>query len=706
MRSIGAAVVLVQIAFRNLFASKARSLIVGGIVLIGSLVVVVGSAVVDTIDSSMRGSVQGSLAGHLQIYSARSKDELSLYGKMGGQSSQLEPIEEFGALRRVLAHVPNVKDVVPMGIEMAMVTTGNEFDQALEKLRADVRQGAQGPGIAARYEAHKAHLRRMSGLLRDEIRDASVLMDPDALKGSEAARERADRERAASDDFWRGFDADPLANLEFLENRIAPQSLSNAYTMIRYVGTDLESYQRAFDRVRVVEGTAIPRGQRGILVGKLFAEDWLKLRAARLLDRIADARTNRGRRIATDEELHRWVKELQGQKREILLQLDPMQAAEATARLRGALGSQRTELPDLLGELFVCDDRNFDQHRAIFYRQLAPLLQLYSVGVGDVITLKAPSRSGYMNSVNLKVYGFVEFRGLEKSTAAGYLSIMDLVSWRDLYGYMTAEKAAEIGDIKSRAGAREVERANAEAELFGESGAPVDENARPGRIETPAIAGTAARGAGSKHHATYSQEEIDSGVVLNAAVVLRDPARTREAMRDVKAALSSAHMDMKVVGWQEAAGALGQFVSLARIILFTAVFFVFAVALVIINNAMVMATLQRVKEIGTLRAIGAQKRFIIAMMLLETSAVGLAFGAAGTLLGVGAVAVIRLAGGFPATNDTMYFFFSGRSLLPHLGGLSLAISLAIVFLVSALSSLYPALIATRVTPLEAMQSDD
>ncbi|HTP27081.1 MAG TPA: ABC transporter permease, partial [Anaeromyxobacteraceae bacterium] len=75
MRSIGAAVVLVQIAFRNLFASKARSLIVGGIVLIGSLVVVVGSAVVDTIDSSMRGSVQGSLAGHLQIYSARSKDE-------------------------------------------------------------------------------------------------------------------------------------------------------------------------------------------------------------------------------------------------------------------------------------------------------------------------------------------------------------------------------------------------------------------------------------------------------------------------------------------------------------------------------------------------------------------------------------------------------------------------------------------------------
>ena len=42
-----------------------------------------------------------------------------------------------------------------------------------------------------------------------------------------------------------------------------------------------------------------------------------------------------------------------------------------------------------------------------------------------------------------------------------------------------------------------------------------------------------------------------------------------------------------------------------------AVLIIFVVALVIINNAMVMATLQRVREIGTLRAVGAQRRFIL-----------------------------------------------------------------------------------------------
>jgi ABC-type antimicrobial peptide transport system permease subunit len=54
----------------------------------------------------------------------------------------------------------------------------------------------------------------------------------------------------------------------------------------------------------------------------------------------------------------------------------------------------------------------------------------------------------------------------------------------------------------------------------------------------------------------------------------------------------------------------------------------------------------------------------------------------------------------------MYFLFSGPALLPRLGTASLVISVAIVFAVSVLSALYPALLAMRVTPLQAMQSDE
>jgi ABC-type lipoprotein release transport system permease subunit len=204
----------------------------------------------------------------------------------------------------------------------------------------------------------------------------------------------------------------------------------------------------------------------------------------------------------------------------------------------------------------------------------------------------------------------------------------------------------------------------------------------------------------------HSQQEIDAGVALNAAVILHDPSRAPESLRAVRSALAAAHMDMKVVDWQQASGVVGQFVSLARIILYTAVLIIFAVALVIINNAMVMATLQRVKEIGTLRAIGAQKRFVLSMLLLETSVVGIVFGFVGALLGAAVVWLIRVRGGIPATNEQLYFFYSGPSLIPRLGAASLVGSLVVVMVVSIASGIYPALIATRVSPLDAMQSDD
>jgi hypothetical protein len=326
--------------------------------------------------------------------------------------------------------------------------------------------------------------------------------------------------------------------------------------------------------------------------------------------------------------------------------------------------------------------------------------------VGDTITIKAPSKSGYMSSVNVKVYGFAEFRGLEKSALAGIMSLMDLVSWRDLYGYLTTEKAAEIRAIQAGSGARDIPRDRAEEELFGQpTGA--GETGHAERIEDPVLAGVAKRQADAALFSrAYAQEEIDRGVALNAAVILEDPSRTRQSMKDVRAALRAAGMDMKVVDWQQASGLVGQFVSLARIILYTAVFIIFAVALVIINNAMVMATLQRVKEIGTLRAIGAQKRFVLSMLLLETTVLGIVFGAIGAALGAVVVWIVRAAGGIPATNEQLYFFYSGPSLRPYLGAPSLAVSLGIVMLVSVLSGIYPALIATRVSPLEAMQSDE
>ncbi|HEY6001708.1 MAG TPA: hypothetical protein VIV57_02460, partial [Anaeromyxobacter sp.] len=584
--------VLFRIAFRNLTASPVRTAILGAIVLVGSVIVVVGSSLLDSIDRGMRTSIQGSLGGHVQVYDARSEGALELYGGLRGESL-LEPIEDFSKVKAVLAKVPNVRQVVPMGIDQAFVATPTTFDAAAEKLREDVRrmeEGDRGPERLRSYGAHVAHVRRMLALLGQDLTAARAIADLDSREIKGRRDEYRSVGEAATDEFWARFEKDRFAGLEFLENRVAPVAMENAFTFIRYVGTDPQAFFEAFPLAEVREGERIPPGHRGILVGKQFAEEWLKLKNARRLDQIKDQRDRRGKRIANDEELQRWVKENRSGVREILLQLDPIRADALAAELRRALRvPDGEELEPLLQRLFATSDQDFDEKYRVFYDVVAPRIRLYKINVGDVITVKAPSKSGYFSSVNVKVYGFLTFRGIEKSGIAGMMSVMDLMSFRDLYGYMTKEKAEEIRRLKQTMGAKDVDRESAEAELFGSASQPAQQ-AKAAAIDERALlagAGKRAAAANGLSDRVYEKDELERGVALNAALILDDarPSAIRRTMKAVEAASARSGLGLKVVDWQSASGLVGQFVTLLRLVLFTAVVIFFAIALVVINNA-------------------------------------------------------------------------------------------------------------------------
>jgi ABC-type lipoprotein release transport system permease subunit len=193
--------------------------------------------------------------------------------------------------------------------------------------------------------------------------------------------------------------------------------------------------------------------------------------------------------------------------------------------------------------------------------------------------------------------------------------------------------------------------------------------------------------------------------VLNAAVFLKDPRDARHTIKDIEQAARRAELPLSVLPWQQAVGITGQFTVLMRGVLYTAVIIIFLVAMIVINNALVMATLQRVREFGTLRAIGAQRRFIWAMLVLESIVTGILFGAIGATAGGLVVAGIGKRG-IPAWNDVVTFFFSGPKLFPLLSTQNIIAALVVVILVSTLSSNYPAWIAMRVSPRQAMQSEE
>ncbi|GMV42978.1 MAG: hypothetical protein AMXMBFR64_46940 [Myxococcales bacterium] len=691
--------ILVRIGLRNLLAHKAKTLIVGAIILFGTALVVVGNSLLDSVNSSMSQSIVGSLAGHIQVYSKDAKDELALFGDMLMGEGDIGTLPDFTAVKEGLSGIENIESIVPMGLNGSIVFLGSAIEERLRQLRAAVRSGDP--------EAIEAHGR--------VVRQIVTLMQADFVRLKDVARTEVIKQeevdavsRAASDAFWEEFRQDPLSALEYLENQVGPLAIDSDMVWLRYIGTDLDSFARNFDRFEIVKGTAVPPGKRGFLFSDHIYEQWVKHRTARRLDSIKKARDRDGKTIAEDSELQQMVKRNVSQYKEIVYQIDPLKTAEVVAALRESLGSGAPAGDDLipLVQAFLdMDDSTFDARYKVFYDAVAPHITLYRIPMGEVMTITAFTKSGYMKSVNVKVYGTFQFKSLEDSDLAGSHNLIDLMTFRDLYGYRTEADAAEIAAIKQGVGAAEVTRENAEDALFG-GDSLTEEVATTGFDEFADVDLSERRNFTDELLArTYSTAEIEHGIAINAAVILKDPSKIQETMAEIRRVSDEKGLNLKVVDWQTAAGLIGQFITVIRIVLYVAIFIIFAVALVIINNSMVMATMERVREIGTMRAIGAQRGFVMWSFLVESGVQGTIFGLLGIAVGSGIVLAMGSAG-IPATSDIMRFLFGGPRLHPFLAPLHLIIAFGVMFVVSALSTFYPAFVATRITPLEAMQKDE
>ena len=153
----------------------------------------------------------------------------------------------------------------------------------------------------------------------------------------------------------------------------------------------------------------------------------------------------------------------------------------------------------------------------------------------------------------------------------------------------------------------------------------------------------------------------------------------------------------EVHSWED----LSPFYNIARMIDVMTVFIrimLIAIVLISIMNVMIMAVYERIREIGTIAAIGTPPGKIRSMFILEGLCMGIAGAAAGGLIGTAIIGVINLIG--------IRFDFGmqkGLLLSPVIRPADLVLVSIIVIVVAVAASLQPAIKASRMEPIEALR---
>jgi ABC-type lipoprotein release transport system permease subunit len=687
---------LLRLALRNLRLYKLRTFIIGGLLGFGTILAIVGLSLLRDVEFSMRESITGSVVGDIQVYSNQGKDELAIFGGDFMGRPDIGTLPDIAPLRDATMTVDNVKAFIPMGIDMVFLARGNELDDALDALREALRGGDQEI-ITDRIDQLRFHLAQLKKELAEQRKLARDDTEIDA-----AAEAIALAEAPGYLDTLNTLDEEKL---QFLETKIAPISGEKTPVYLNYVGTDVTLFREQFPKFKMVEGEVLPPGRRGILISRKFSEDFLKNLVARLMDRLNKRVVRSGMKIEGDAENMRIAHDLPKQYSQIMAHLDRDEAQRLAKELQ-EFGIEGDDGKDLIERLtvqlqkfFAISDDNFKVRYKWFYDHIAPLIKMYEISPGETITLRSYTRSGYIKSLPLKVYGVYTFEGLEDSDLAGAMNVIDLVSFRELYGLMDESSKKELEAMRAEIGLKDVSADNAEEALFGESAGPLEKV----KEVSPAVHETIEFKPSLPE--AFDEKEIQHGLALNASIRLKDPDLVPETIEQLKNVFEERGLDLRVIDWQEAAGIAGQFVVIVRMALLFSLGVIFLVALVIINNSIVVGTLDRTKEIGTMRAIGAQKSFVVELFLAETLMTGL-IGA--VLAAVIAAAILTMFGnqGIPAANDIVTFLFSGPRLYPEVRWAYVVALPVAVTIVATIASLYAARHAAQILPAEAMQEKE
>ena len=157
----------------------------------------------------------------------------------------------------------------------------------------------------------------------------------------------------------------------------------------------------------------------------------------------------------------------------------------------------------------------------------------------------------------------------------------------------------------------------------------------------------------------------------------------------------------KVLTWREQNVFITQFEDYANAFFIVLYLIVLGITATVVTNTLVMAVFERTREIGILAAIGMKGRGIMAQFLAEAALLATGGVIGGLIIGGALVAYFTVYGIYIGDFGITGVLFEDR-IYAHLT-LENTINLAIItYIITLVASLYPARLAARMEPVEAL----
>ena len=195
---------------------------------------------------------------------------------------------------------------------------------------------------------------------------------------------------------------------------------------------------------------------------------------------------------------------------------------------------------------------------------------------------------------------------------------------------------------------------------------------------------------------------MDEQEISEIAIRIRDFDKLRSVANTLESDLSKyVNKQGKPVFEVNTWETLSPFFNIARMIDMMTLFIkimLIAIVLISIMNVMIMAVYERIREIGTIAAIGTLPGKILSMFVIEGFCLGVLGAVVGNIFGLVIVHILDIA--------KITFDFSrktGLVLSPTLQSYDILMVSGIVIIVAVLGSLQPALKASKMEPIRALR---